>query len=189
MQWFRLIALFALLCTILDGVQLGAQSDTFRWVDFHPDGSGESKDQDVILWVTRALQGEKWNAIREIGVLYDAALVVTTERGDSGASPANDAFHVWSVSLKNKMVTSILKGVNLRWQEPIQFAPGGARELTVLYDDCRECAATTYFTALYYDATQHTFAARWMRGEQTLPVWTMAVGQGVTETQVYAVLP
>jgi hypothetical protein len=79
--------------------------------------------------------------------------------------------------------------VNPRWQEPIQFAPGVERELTVMYDDCRECAATTYFTALYYDVTQHTFTARWMRGEQTVPVWTTAVGQGVSETQMYAVLP
>jgi hypothetical protein len=186
MMMRRLFLMFALM--ICAAVSASAQ-ESFRWVDFHPDGSAESKDQDIIVWVTRALQGERWTAIREIGVLYDAALVVTTERTDAGASPANDTFHVWSVSLKSKLLTPILKGVNLRWQEPIQFAPGTARELTVLYDDCRECAATTYFTALYYDATQHTFAARWMRGEQTLPVWTTSVAQGVTETQAYAALP
>ncbi len=148
-----------------------------------------SKDQDIIVWVTRALQGEKWTAIREMGVQYDAALVVTTERSAPDASPVTDTFHIWSVSLKNHLLTSVLKGVNLRWQEPIQFAPGVARELTLMYDDCRECAATTYFTALYYDVTQHTFSARWLRGEQTVPVWTTAAPQGVTETQAYAVLP
>jgi hypothetical protein len=188
----RLVLMFALIicAAVRDSAQESpAPQDSFRWVDFHPDGTGDSKNQDVILWVTRALQGEKWTAIREIGVLYDAALVVTTERTAPDASPTTDTFHVWSVSLKSKLVTSVLKGVNLRWQEPIQFAPGVARELAVMYDDCRECAATTYFTSLYYDVTQHTFAARWARGEQTIPVWTTVVGQGVTETQVYAVLP
>src|ERR1700679_3798529 len=132
----RLVLIFALM--ICAAVSASAQ-ESFRWVDFHPDGSAESKDQDIILWVTRALQGEKWTAIREIGVLYDAALVVTTERTAPDASPTTDTFHVWSVSLKSKLVTSVLKGVNLRWQEPIQFAPGVARELAVMYDDCREC--------------------------------------------------
>ena len=134
--------------------------DTFRWVDFHPDSSGVSKDQDVIVWVTHALVGEKWTAIREIGVLYDAALVVTTERAAPDASPAEDTFQIWSVSLKSHLLTPVLKGVNLRWLEPIEFSPGAGHELTVLFDDCRECAATTYFTALYYDVTQHIFTAQ-----------------------------
>jgi hypothetical protein len=182
-RWFLVVA--AMLCV---AIHAGAQ-ESFRWVNFHPDDTGASKDQDIVVWVTRALVGEKWTAIREIGVMYDAALVVTTERATPDGSPAADTFHIWSVSLKSHLVTSVLKGVNLRWLEPIQFAPGVARELAVLYDDCSECAATTYFTALYYDATQHTFTARWMRGAQTVPVWTTAAPQGVTEGQVYAVLP
>ena len=182
----RLVLIFALM--ICGAIGTSAQ-ESFRWVDFHPDGTGESKDHDIILWVTRALQGEKWTAIREIGVQYDAALVVTTERANPDATPANDTFQIWSVSLKSKLLTPVLKGVNLRWQEPIQFAPNTARELTLMYDDCRECAATTYFTALYYDTTQHIFNTRWMRGAQAIPLWTTAVVAGVTETQVYAVLP
>jgi hypothetical protein len=182
-----------------------AAQDTFRWVDFHTEPAGSAgnangnaspaggagnteQDQDIVVWVTRALAGEKWTAIREIGVQYDAALVVTTERSAPDASPDSDTFHIWSVSLKNHLLTSILTGVNLRWLDPMQFAPGAPRELTVLYDDCRECAATTYFTALRYDATQHSFAARWMRGAQAVPVWTAAAPPGVALTQVYAVL-
>ncbi|WP_157439634.1 hypothetical protein [Terracidiphilus gabretensis] len=182
----RWVLMFALM--ICAAMSTSAQ-ESFRWVDFHPDGSGVSKDQDIVVWVTRALQEEKWTAIREIGVLYDAALVVTVERAAPDASPATDTFQIWSVSLKSHLLTPVLKGVNLRWQEPIQFAPGVARELTVMYDDCRECAVTTYFTALYYDVTQHVFTARWLRGAQTVPVWTTVVAPGVTEAQVYAVLP
>ena len=48
----------------------GAQEETFRWIDFHAE-----KDQPIVVWVTRSLDREKWSAIREIGVFYDAALV------------------------------------------------------------------------------------------------------------------
>ena len=40
----------------------------------------DQRDQDIVVWVTRALAAENWTAIREIGVEYDAALVVTTHR-------------------------------------------------------------------------------------------------------------
>ena len=50
-----------------------SQQDPFRWMDFH-----SQKDQDIVVWVTRSLAVENWTAIREIGVQYDAALVVTT---------------------------------------------------------------------------------------------------------------
>jgi hypothetical protein len=183
--WLRLLP--ALMTIICAAVSASAQ-DAFRWVDFHPDSSGASKDQDIVVWVTRALLGEKWTAIREIGVLYDAGLVVTTDRATPDGSPAEDTFQIWNVSLKSRLVTPVLKGVNLRWLQPMQFSPDAEKELTVLYDDCRECAATTYFTALYYDATLHTFRTRWTRGAQTVPVWTAAAPQGVTLTQVYAVL-
>jgi hypothetical protein len=184
------LAMVAVLCAAVHvQAQEIEEQGSFRWVNFHPDGSGASKDQDIVVWVTHALESQKWTAIREIGVQYDAALVVTVERAAPDASPVTDTFHIWSVSLKSHLVTGVLAGVNLRWLEPMQFAPRSTRELALLYDDCRECAATTYFTTLYYDTTQHTFTARWLRGTQTVPVWTTAASQGVTETQVYAVLP
>ena len=145
-------------------------------------------DQDVIVWVTRALAAEKWTAIREIGVQYDAALVVTTLR-PTPQSPANaDTFAVWSVSLTNHAVTPLLKGANLRLLDWMRFREGGLLEVGVLYDNCNVCAADTYFTAFRYDISQHTFAARWMRGEQAIPVWSANAPAGVAWSQVYAVL-
>ena len=162
--------------------------DTFRWIDFHSDPAHPSPDQDVVVWVTHALAGEKWTAIREIGVQYDAALVVTSERAAPDSSPASDVFHVYSVSLTNHLLTPVLKGVNLRWVDGVELA-AGVREPAVLYDDCRECAATAYFTTFHYDTVHRVFAARWMRGAQGVPVWTAAAPEGVTLGQVYAVLP
>ena len=152
-------------------------------MDFH-----SAKDQDVIIWVTRALQAEKWTSIREIGVLYDAALVVTTLRGNPDAIPSADTFSLWSVNLINHLITPLLKGVNLRWIDWMQFSQSSQRELGLVYDDCSECAATTYFTALYYDRSQHIWNAHWMRGGQAVPIWSTATPDGVAVTRVYALL-
>lgn len=156
----------------------------FHWVDFHSDA-----DRAVILWVTRSLVVEHWTAIREIGVLYDAALVVTTNRANGEALPGSDTFELWSVNLTNHERTPLLKGVNLRWVDWLTLREGSPRELAALYDDCRECAATTYFTTFHYDFGQHMVVPRWMRGGQAVPVWTSNAPAGVDVSQVYAVLP
>jgi hypothetical protein len=155
----------------------------FRWIDFD-----SAKDQDVVVWVTRSLSAEKWTAIREIGVEYDSALVVTTLRATPQSLPAADTFTVWSVSLTNHGITPLFKGVNLRWLDWMNFAASKPLDPGVLYDDCMACAATTYFTAFHYDFQQHMWAARWMRGGQGVPVWSANTPAGVAWTQVYAVL-
>jgi len=170
---------------VVSSVSIGAQDQAslFHWVDFHSE-----KDQPYVVWVDRAMETEKWTAIREIGVEYDAALVVTTERAAPDASPANDTFSLWSVNLTNHVKTPLLKGVNLRWLGWMQLRETVPPELAVIYDDCRDCAATTYFTTLAYDLRQHAFLPRWLRGEQTVPLWTATAPEGVNLTQVYAVL-
>ncbi len=169
--------------TLAVAASLSAQQapDNFRWIDFH-----SAKDQDVIVWVTRSLTVEDWTQIREIAVEYDAALVVTSKRA-TPQSPANaDTFTVWSISLVNHGVARLLTGVNPRWLDWMRFADGAPEELAVLYDNCRECAASTYFTAFHYDVTQHGWAARWMRGGQGVPLWSAGTQSGVDWTQVYA---
>jgi hypothetical protein len=157
--------------------------DTFHWVDFH-----SQQDQDTVVWVTRSLAPEKWTAIREIGVEYDAALVVTTLRANPQSLANADTFTVWNVSLTSHAIAPLLKGVNLRWLDWMPFLDGAPSEPTILYDNCGECAADTYFTAFHYDFPQHMWTARWMRGGQAVPVWSGNPPDGVTWTQVYAVL-
>ncbi len=157
--------------------------DTFRWMNFH-----SPKDQDIIVWVTRALQVDDWTAIREIGVKYDAALVITTRRATPDALPADDTFTVWSVSLTSHVAAPLISGVNLRivnWQH---FADNVPDDLTVLYDNCHNCSTATYFTAFYYDMVHHQWAARWINGGQGVPVWNTAPPSSVAWTQVYAAM-
>src|ERR1700739_603637 len=131
-----LFSLGWILVALSTKASLHAQEDSFRWMDFH-----SAKDQDVTVWVTRALGPEKWSSIREIGVLYDAALVVTSLRSNPEASPSSDTVNLWSVSLTTHALTPLLKGVNLRWLDWMPFSANSQRELGLLYDDCGECAA------------------------------------------------
>jgi hypothetical protein len=160
-------------------------SGTFRWIDFH-----NTKDQNIVAWVTRSLEVEKWTAIREIGVVYDAALVVTTDRAGPQSQPGSDAFTIWNVSLTSHVVAPLLTGVNLRWFDWEHFAEDAPEELTVLYDNCHDCSASTYFTSFHYDVSHHMWAPRWVRGGQGVLVWN-AVGPtapGIAWTQVFAVM-
>ncbi len=188
------IALFFLLALLPAG--LSAQSlsqpktakqqtsDSFRWIDFHA-----PQDQNIVTWVARALQVDNWTVIREIGVVYDAALVVTTERSNPQAPPGQGTFTVWSVSLTNHEVTRLISGVNLRWYDRLRFADGTPQEWPVLYDNCQDCQPNTYFTAFYYDLRSHAWGARWLRGGQGVVVWNTDRPGGVQWTQLYAVLP
>jgi hypothetical protein len=157
--------------------------EAFRWIDFH-----SSKDQDVVTWVTRSLTVEKWTSIREIGVEYDAALVVTSSRSNPQLLPAADTFTVWSLSLTNHSYIPLLKGVNLHLLDWMLFDDGRPRELAALYDDCADCQPSTYFTAFHYDVEHHAWATRWMRGPQAIPVWSANLPQGLSLTQLYALL-
>lgn len=157
--------------------------DSFRWIDFHA-----QSDQNVVVWVTRALAGEKWTAIREIGVEYDAALAITTLRASAQASPGDDTFAVWSVSLTNHALTPLLKGVNLRLLGWMMLAPGRPRELAVFYDNCVDCQPSTFFTAFHYAMEPHAWAARWMHGDQGATVWSTNTPAQIDLTQVYAVM-
>jgi hypothetical protein len=179
---------YSMIAALLVAAPLQAQQapDSFRWIDFH--SAQNQKDQDVIAWVTRSLAPDKWTAIREIGVEYDAALVVTTLRATPQSEPAADTFTVWNLSLTSHVVAPLLTGVNLRLLDWMLFAEVAPRELGALYDDCIECEATTYITAFYYDPLRHMWVPRWLRGNRTVPVWIANPPAGVALTQVYAVL-
>jgi hypothetical protein len=155
----------------------------FRWIDFHAE---EGPDRDIVVWINKSLEAEKWTAIREIGVEYDAALVVTSLRATPQSPVDTDTYTVWNASLTNHGIAPLMKGVNLRWLDWMQFVEGQQTEPAALFDNCAECAADTYFTAFHYDVAQHMWMGRWVRGAQAVPVWAARGPDGVTRSQVYA---
>jgi len=175
--------LFLLLLTVQHLCAQQQPPEAFRWIDFHAE---EGPDRDIVVWVSRSLEAEKWTAIREIGVEYDAALVVTSLRATPQSPVDSDTYTVWNASLTNHGIAPLMKGVNLRWLDWMQFVAGQPMEPTALFDNCAECAADTYFTAFHYDVPQHMWMGRWMRGSQAVPVWGARAPDGVTWIQAYA---
>ena len=181
---FRFLVFHFIVSALASPASLHSQQDSFRWMDFH-----NAKDQDVVVWVTRALEAEKWSSIREIGVLYDAALVVTTLRTNPQASPSSDTFNLWSVSLTTHALTPLLKGVNLRWLDWMQFSEtrpaGTGRALRGLRRMRRHHllhrASTT--TGRSTSGMPAGSAAA-----QAVPILSAAPPEGVTLTRVYAIL-
>lgn len=178
----RLIGLVSLLL-VASTPMLCQEPGSFYWVNFH-----SPKDQSIVVWVTRSLAVANWTAIREIGVMYDAALVVTSDRATPQSSPNSDTFNVWSVSLTTHAVTPILKGVNLRWLDPLRFVTDTPLEPSILYNNCRQCAANTYFTTFHYNIVNHQWEARWTNGGEGVTVWNESHPPGMQWTQVYAVM-
>jgi hypothetical protein len=175
-------------CLLLGAASLNAQpaSEAFHWVDFR-----DAKDAPTVNWVTSALKAEKWTSIREIGAQWDAALVITSERKGPQAVPIADTYTIWNVSLAKHEAQPLLRGVNLRTLDWTTFAGTSVQipELGIIYDDCYGCeTVSTFFTTLYYDVKEHAWRARWVRGDQTAPLWTGGVVDGVGRTQVYGLL-
>jgi len=185
---FSLSGIFAVSLLLATSLPATAQTemDAFHWVDFH--GLRDEKDLAVTQWVTAALRAEKWTAIREIGVEYDAALVITAERASAQATPPSDVYTVWSVSLAKKEVHPLLHGVNPHILDWTNFAGQMQPELGFIYDDCIGCDATTYFTTLYYSFQDHGWRARWVHGDQAAVLKSTGKVEGVDRTAVYGLV-
>lgn len=158
----------------------------FHWVDFHSD-----KDAPFVAWVTQSLKAENWTSIREIGVQWDSALVVTSLRSTPQSTPPTDLYTVWSVSLSKHEAQPLLHGVSPRILNWTTFAGTSLRtpELGLVYDDCFACdAASTFFTTLYYSFPDHGWRARWVHADQGATLWSAGSVDGVSKTQIYGLL-
>ena len=165
---------------------LAAQTplDAFHWIDFH-----DPKDAPTVQWVTDTLKAEKWTAIREIGVQWDAAMVVTSERKTTQSAPPNDVYTVWNVSLAKHEAQPLLHMLSPRVLNWTTFIAANMPEIGLIYNDCNDCEApSTFFTTVYYNIHDHAWRARWVRGDQTALLWSGGAVDGVTRSQVYGLL-
>ena len=181
MRGFARPVLIALLLTLSSSLSSQQAPESFRWIDFH-----SPKDQDVVTWVTRSLAVGDWTAIREIAVEYDAALVVTTNRPSPQAQPNADTFTIWTASLTDHSYAPLIRGVNLRWLDWMRFVDDAPYELAILYEDCGNCVANTFFTAFHYDVKTHSWLARWIRNNQGVPMYSANTPPGIDWSQAYA---
>lgn len=158
--------------------------DAFHWISFH-----DPKDAAIVQWVTNSLQAESWSEIREIGVQWDAALVITSERKSPQSAPPSDIYTVWNVSLSKHEAQPLFHATNPRILNWTSFGGTNLPELGLIYDDCADCQAPSmFFTAAYYNIRDHVWRARWVRGDKTALLWSGGAVEGVNHTQVYGIL-
>jgi len=139
--------------------------DGFAWVDQKADAATMAK-------VATFLKSKPYTAIREIGIVGQQALVITTLRKDPAANPLNDSFTAYGVSLRDGSVEELLDGTNLRYIDWQKFYDYDAPELLATYDDCSQCKATTFLTAFYIDRKTRRWGARWRREIAGAPLYS-----------------
>ena len=158
--------------------------DAFHWIDFR-----DSKDAPTATWVTDTIKAEKWTSIREIGVQWDSALVITSERKTPQSAPPADVFTIWNVSLARHEAQPLLHGFSPRILNWTTFGGQNMPELGLIYDDCNDCESpSVFFTTVFYNIKDHAWRARWVRGDQTALLWSGGQADGVTHTQAYGLL-
>ncbi len=162
---------------------------SFHWIDFR-----SAKDEPTVRWVTDSLASQPYSAIREIGVQWDSALVVTTLRATPQSSPADDRFTLWSVSLSHRQILPILTGLRLHYLNWLTLGSQILPELGLTWQSCLQCDASIYFTAVYYNSADHAWRARWIRStiqsnssqsSVGAALRTAAPTSGVTVQEVY----
>jgi hypothetical protein len=155
----------------------------FNWADLHA-------DTDTVATVTKALDGEKYSALREIAVVGDEALVITSTRQTPTAKPEQDHFTAYRLNLKDASdkPVALITGTNLRFRDWLRFGHEGDTELVATYDDCADCRATTFLTAFYIDEKTKKWKARWPRDVAGAPLFSATPGNPGETDQAYALM-
>src|SRR5664279_835865 len=178
-RWVLLLVLALTVGTKFSGAQVPVL-DGFSWLDL-------KSDTDKVAAVTKALETQKYTALREIAVVDDAALAITTTRDNPQAQPEFDHYIVYSVSLKDGSVQQLLAASRLRLLDWERFTRDGQSELLATYDDCTNCMATTFLTSFYIDPKTKLWNARWKREKSGAPLVAQNTGAGEQE-HIYALL-
>jgi hypothetical protein len=159
------IAIVVILIGILATHAHAQVIDGFGWVDLKADTTTVAK-------VTTFLANKPYSALREIGVVGQQALVITTLRKDPIAEPGDDTFTAYSVSLKDGSVEDLLDGANLKYLDWQKFYDYDTPELLATHNDCSQCKATTFLTAFYIDRKTRRWGARWRREVAGAPLYS-----------------
>ncbi|HVJ09327.1 MAG TPA: hypothetical protein VM554_13180 [Acidisarcina sp.] len=162
----------------------GAQAiEGFAWTNLH-------EETDRVAAVTKALDGEKYTALREIAVVGDEALVITATRPNPAARPDQDRYTAYSVGLKDDSgkPVQLMTGMNLRFRDWLRFVRDGNTELVATYDDCSDCRTTTFLTSFYLDPKTKKWRARWPREVAGAPFFSSTPGNSGETDQAYALM-
>ena len=155
----------------------------FAWTDLH-------QENERVAAVSKSLEGEKYTALREIAVVGDAALVITSTRANPTAKPEQDQYTAYSLDLKSPDAKPelLMTGTHLQFRDWLRFIREGDTELVATYDDCSDCRATTFLTSFYVDDKTKKWRARWPREVAGAPLFSATPGNPGETDQVYALM-
>lgn len=155
----------------------------FSWTDLR-------QDSERVAAVTKSLEGEKYTALREIAVVGDAALVITSTRANPTAKPEQDQYTAYSLDLKSpdQKPDLLMTGSHLQIRDWLRFIREGDTELVATYDDCSDCRATTFLTSFYIDEKTKKWRARWPREVAGAPLFSATPENAGETDQAYALM-
>ena len=122
-----IFAIMLLLVRLLRAKRVSAGDGGFRWTDLR-------QDTERVAAVSKALEGEKYTALREIAVVGDAALVITSTRANPTAKPEQDQYSAYSLDLKSpdEKPDLLMTGTRLQFRDWLRFIREGETELVDL---------------------------------------------------------
>jgi hypothetical protein len=177
--WTMILLLYA--CC---GQRASAQAiEGFGWTDLH-------QETERVAAVSKSLEGEKFTALREIAVVGDAALVITSTRATPTARPDQDQYAAYSLDLKSadQKPELLMTGTHLQFRDWLRFMREGDTELVATYDDCSDCRATMFLTSFYVDEKTKKWRARWPREVAGAPLFSATPGNPGETDQAYALM-
>jgi len=155
----------------------------FSWTDLR-------QDTERVAAVSKSLEGEKYTALREIAIVGDAALVITSTRANPTAKPEQDQYSAYSLDLKSpeEKPDLLMTGTRLQFRDWLRFIREGETELVATYDDCSDCRATTFLTSFYIDGKSKKWRARWPREVAGAPLFSASPENAGKTDQAYALM-
>jgi hypothetical protein len=158
--------------------------DGFHWINLE-------SDKVTMAVVRRALQGQSFTAIREVGVKDNFALVITANRDADASVPSEDQLTIYSIALSTAKMQPIVNGYDIRLWE---WMGKNSEDLTISYYDCSDCEPAGLFTALHLKPNVG-WVARWQSKKDGLNpggvIFVGDAGEPYTDddvTEVFAVI-
>jgi hypothetical protein len=166
---------------LLMGTLAGAQQppENFKWLNLN-------EDRAVLPLVTKALKPYSFTALREVGLYYDQALAVVSERKAGATLPSEDRYVVYSINLTQGKVEQIFAGYELKWVVWQPLATGSDSELLATYTDCVNCSQTLYVTCFHISRRTGQWQTRW--SGETSPAPLASKVAAVNSQYIYALL-
>jgi len=133
------------------------QEKPFQWLDF-------KRDTDLLAKVMSALRETEYTHVREVGLVGNHALAVTSTRPkdvtDFGFYTDLDRYQAFAVDLENGKARQIWSGYDFEMAGEANFETSAVPDMLFRYKNCVECEPGTYLASFAFDSERTTWTLR-----------------------------